>query len=504
MSRSSGRSVSLLLLSALLIPSVFTACGETEVPAETAEAALSDTVTEPVTETETLPVSNLPSADFEGRTFTLLSQDQSSVAWATVTFTVDEQDGDIINDTIFIRNSRVMEKYNFELVTEVVPSAVSVVSNVRKTNAAGESAYNAALASYCNQNSLATEGMYMDAEVIPHLELDRDIWDHALLDNVRINNTSYLLTGDLLLTDKDCVLTTIYNKALADDYDIGGSDLYNIVREGKWTFEKLTEYGKMVSEDLNGDGIYDYRDRFGLLTNLNDTSGNASVAFILACGARFCEIGKDGTPIFMPDTDKFISAMDAASNLLDPKNLINLSYSGSYPGLTARQAIVTWFNSKQALFTAVGLSAGAQYMRQCDVDFGYLPVPKYDEEQENYISHIDTRCPVLGIPVIDADPDFTGFILEALCEESGDLMHEYFETCFSAKYTRDEESYEMLMIAVNNRRYDIGLVFDFGKMITAFDKTLKRNDGTAASTVESIRPAVEESIREFMDLTKGQ
>lgn len=479
----------------LLAASVLAGCGG-GTPAETTAAAATET-----TPAETVPVSNLPDKDWEGKTFTLVSQAQDSVAWATVTFTVEEQNGDIINDEIYLCNSRVMDKYNFILENVVENNAGAVVSAIRASHAAGESEYHAALASYNAQNSLATEGLYIDAGTVPNIELERDIWDKALLDNVKINGTSYLLTGDLLLSDEDCVLTTIYNKPMAEDFGISVTDFYDTVRDGKWTFDKLKEYGKLVSADLNGDTVYDYQDRYGLLTNLNDTSGNAAVAFILACDVRFCTIGDDGKPQFMPDGDRFVTAMEAVANLLDPKNLINLSYSGSYPGLSARQAIVTWFNNKQALFTAVGLSAGAQYMRQCEVDFGYLPVPKFDEAQENYISHIDTRCSVLGIPAINDEMEFTGFVLEALCEDSEDLMTEYFETCFSAKYTQDAESYEMLRIAVENRRYDIGLVFNFGSMITAVDEAIKRNNGTFASTIESIRPSVEAAIENFVELT---
>ena len=488
-----NRSFILILLAA----SMLAGCGNTDT-----EVTKDDSTSE-TTPAVTEQASNLPDKDWGGETFTLISQAQDSVRWATVTFTVEEQNGDIINDEIYKRNSRVSEKYGFNIETVILENASEVISAIQRVSRSGEPECHAALASYNAQNTLAMDGLYMDLGKVPYIELERGIWDQALLDNVRINDTSYMLTGDLLLSDKDCVLTTIYNKALAEDFGISVSDFYDTVRNGKWTFDKLTEYGKMVSADLNGDTFYDYQDRYGLLTNLNDTSGNASVAFIIACGAQFCGINNEGVPVFMPDESKFIAAMKAAAKLLDPKNLISISYSGSFPGLTARQAIVTWFNNKQALFTAVGLSAGAQYMRDCEVDFGYLPVPKYDEAQKKYISHIDTRCPVLGIPVVNSGAEFAGFVLEALCEDSGDLMTEYFETCFSKKYVPDEESYEMLRIAVDNRRYDIGLVFDFGSMISKIDTSVKKNDGTFASTIEAMRPSVEKAIDQFVKLTEN-
>ena len=76
-------------------------------------------------------------------------------------------------------------------------------------------------------------------------------------------------------------------------------------------------------------------------------------------------------------------------------------------------------------------------------------------------------------------------------------MPEYFETCFSAKYTRDERSYEMIVLATESRRYDLGIIYDYGGIMTMLRNTAEANDENITSSMESIRPAVEQAIKDY-------
>lgn len=446
--------------------------------------------------------SNLPEKNFGGEVFTLLSQTQSTVAWSTTIFTSEEQNGDVINDEIFKRNSLCMDKYGFGIEVVEGGGADETRQTVVQSILADDPTYNAVLCGYQQQAATASEGLYADVFGVPYLEPDRDIWDEAILNDLAIGGVSYLLTGDLILTDNDCVYTMIYNKSLADDLKVDGQKFYESVRDGKWTWDMLESYCKDVTTDLNGDSTLDYNDRWAILANLNDGSGDCNNAFIIASDTRYFETTGDSLK-FLPDAEKFLDITDRISRFLSPESGYAISYSGgTYPGLTARQAIVTWFNNKQALFLAQVMSAGAQYMRDCDVDFGYLPMPKADENQASYLSHVDSRCPVLSIPIVNKNVELAGFALEALCENSDALVKSYYETCFSSKYTRDEESYEMLLLATENRRYDMGIAFNFGGVRTSVNEAIKQG-GQIASVIESIRPVVEESVKNFLDVVKG-
>jgi len=478
-----------LFTSAAILTAALVSCG--------GDSPVSETSDEDTSAAENTAASKLPEKDFGGETFTLLAQTQSTVAWSTTTFAVEEQNGDIINDEIFTRNSHCMDKWNFNIEVVEGGNAEEVRSLITQTVLTDDPAYNAVLCGYQQQAAVAVEGLYMDVYKIPHLELERNIWDDAILRDLAIDGVSYLLTGDLILTDNDCVYTMIWNKALAADLSLDGGALYDAVRSGKWTFDLFESYCKDVGADLNGDTEYDYQDRWALLATLNDGSGDCNNGFLIASDTRYFD-NSENSLTFMPNREKFVTIAERISKLLSPETGYAISYSGgTYPGLGARQAIVTWFNNKQALFLAQVMSAGAQYMRECEVDFGYLPMPKADEQQATYLTHVDSRCPVLSVPVVYKDLEFSGFVLEALCENSSELIESYYETCFSGKYTRDEESYEMLLLATDNLRYDMGIAFNFGGVKLRMNAAIQTGEGIT-SALASITPAVETAIDEYL------
>ena len=58
---------------------------------------------------------------------------------------------------------------------------------------------------------------------------------------------------------------TYFNKELAERNKIG--DIYQTVRDGKWTLDSFSEYCKGITQDINGDTQLNGDDMFGLTCN---------------------------------------------------------------------------------------------------------------------------------------------------------------------------------------------------------------------------------------------
>lgn len=56
-----------------------------------------------------------------------------------------------------------------------------------------------------------------------------------------------------------------FNKTIAEKYQI--PDIYALIREGKWTLDKLAEFAMPVTSDLNGDNIMDENDLWGFIND---------------------------------------------------------------------------------------------------------------------------------------------------------------------------------------------------------------------------------------------
>ena len=98
-----------------------------------------------------------------------------------------------------------------------------------------------------------------------------------------------------------------------------------------------------------------------------------------------------------------------------------------------------------------------------DIDYGYLPIPKYNVKQSDYRTHVNMGAPVFVIPTTNANLNNTSVVLEALCYYSYEnLMPVYYESCFSARYVPEEDSANMIKIAYNSKVYELGFIWKWG------------------------------------------
>lgn len=123
----------------------------------------------------------------------------------------------------------------------------------------------------------------------------------------------------------------------------------------------------------------------------------------------------------------------------------------------------TLFAADQGLFLMRPINCTEKLRETMESDFGILPLPKYNDEQEDYRSPV--QCyggSVISVPLNVADASRTGVILEALSAESRyTLIPAFYDIVLDEKNTRDEESKEMLDIILNTRIYDVGVFYDF-------------------------------------------
>ena len=81
----------------------------------------------------------------------------------------------------------------------------------------------------------------------------------------------------------DSVWTCLFNKTIAkNELD---EDIYQLVRDGKWTLDRMREIIEKTTHDLNGDGNMTAEDQWGLVTH-----NGASFGFLHGCDARGIDI----------------------------------------------------------------------------------------------------------------------------------------------------------------------------------------------------------------------
>jgi len=144
----------------------------------------------------------------------------------------------------------------------------------------------------------------------------------------------------------------------------------------------------------------------------------------------------------------------------------------------------------------MGQVQNAKMFRTEDVTFGILPIPKYDEAQEQYLAPVTTYgTDCISIPKIASDLERTAIIIEALsCESKYTVQPAYYEATLKGKTAKDVESTEMLDLMFANRTFDLGYMYNWGGSYSAIYNLTKTNSTSIASTLQSIQKTAESEI----------
>ncbi|MGM9624139.1 MAG: hypothetical protein ACI3XM_00395, partial [Eubacteriales bacterium] len=234
-----------------------------------------------------------------------------------------EQDGDIINDTVYNRNLAIEERLNVDLIPykgESWTNYNSEVTKIRSSITSGDNAWQIIAGWNSCIVPLAIENYFLPLNDIRYLDTSMPWWNQSSVDSLNIAGSTYFVTGDIsLLTSVGCSYVLFVNDKLASDYDIGS--LPDVVRSGNWTLEAFQETAKKVLRDIDGNGIYDDQDLYGFV---ND-SIYLGDHFYVSANIRQITLDKDLMPVFTPQ----IEAVTRLTEYLYPMFFNGTEY-GSY------------------------------------------------------------------------------------------------------------------------------------------------------------------------------
>ena len=467
------RTISALLLCAMLIGSA--ACGE---QADAASPASTTAVTEQVldanettTEAELQP--DLPDYDCNGETFTFMVRGPSFNEWESQDIYAEEQDGEPINDAVYLRNLFIQEKYNVKIAQAGVSDPGS---SGKKTVQAGDPVYDVLMANTTESSTFAQQGYVYDLHTIPYMDLDQPWYDQESIKDLSMENLLYFCTGDISIMCNDATWILMFNKKMADDFAI--TDIYKLVENGGWTCDKMIEYMEIVSADVNGDGkISPKDDRLGFATHASSIEG-------FFFGSDLHTVAKDDNdiPYIDMDTERIVETIEKANRMMCDTNIaFNLS-SNKFGMSDALKDLQPVFEDEHSLIYGEVMQCIIR-LRAMETNFGVIPFPKLNEIQDNYHHFVHTTGCMIAVPLSCGDIERAGFIIEAMSAKSKyTLRKAYIETCLQGKFMRDDESETSLNIILSTRSWDLGYIYSWGGLFTAFSSCVSKGNTDFASS----------------------
>ena len=447
-----------VLLCLLMLASSMAACGDstsTETTAETAAAA------EVETEAETdkpKAADTLTVTDFGGRDYRMVSTNQDN---RHVDIIAEELNGSTMNDLVYNRNTAVSELYNVVISAEEM--GYDSINNIAKQDAqAGDMSYELYLTNY-TANSLASGGFLYDFCTLPHVDLEQEWWDQNEKEDLTIYGKLYMAIGDISPTElltSECIL---FNKKLFDDN--GMAYPYDAALNGEWTIDMLLELADGLTTDLNGDGEIKVADDLFSVTCWSDYAQT----LFYGMGGDMSYVDNDGSVVLDIDVEQCANIYAKAYALLKGTN-------GNYE-IEQHERSFKVFEEGRAYFCGITFQKIETFLREMEDDYGVLPNPKYDVNQQNYSTCVSGAGSMVIVPKSCTDPEFVGSLLEGTAALSYDMITpDLIDVLASTKNVRDMESSEIVQLIIRNRNFDTARMHDASP--DTFTEQLLRKDST--------------------------
>jgi len=373
--------------------------------------------------------------NFGGQTLNILIRGDAGDAMYE--FYVEEENGDIINDAVYSRNRTIEERLNIEMNVLLSPgwqNYAQTLTMIRSSILAEDHAYDVIAGWSTKIALLAVEGFFANIYNIPYIELSKPWWNQKIINEITIAGNLPFVAGDANLSLLGSSYVMYFDEKLRQVYEL--PNLYEVVFDNKWTLDYMHNLIKDIYQDLNGDGIRDADDLYGMVLG----PGNDADSFLPSTNIRFISLNSEGYPVLDIDQERLSTLINKVYSLYFENNGASLAkYQGN-------DTVEGRFIRGLAFLTPGYVLSSNLFFRDID-DFGIIPYPKFDENQDKYYTFVQNGFSLLCIPLNCPDPEMVGAFLEATASENyKNLSSIYFDTAMKVKYARDETSQVMLDI----------------------------------------------------------
>ncbi len=351
---------------------------------------------------------------------------------------------------------------------------------------------------------LSIDGLLYDLNDVPHIDLSHEWWCHEFNEGVTVDGNTYFAISDIGIVSKEATLFVAFNKKMAETHHItdkyGYSSLYEMVDKNAWTQDVMFEMAKSVYQDVNQNNVCD-------LGDVNGLAGQDGAVYNLltAAGEKIISV-ENGFPKLTVYNERAINIIGKAQEYLqDPKSgFISANDYFSVSNVPVRDAIVPEFKADRLLFFMDAIM-NLDLIRDMESDFGVLPVPMYDNDQDGYSSQIgcwSTNCIVVPTFVVEEDLEVAGYLIEALSAVSNKKLNPvYYEQTLQYQISRDDDSIRMLDIIFDNRTCELAEIYHLDIYDTICGM-LKKPQGTFASEFEAVEEKTLDALDEIVNSYK--
>ncbi len=391
---------------------------------------------------------DLPDIDYGGRTFRVVANDKSN-------YFIEEEkrnQGDLMVDARFTRNQAVENRFNVNIEVVYGTGAYSEEADyVTKTVLAGNDEFDLFSGMVMSMGGLVTKKIFLNWYDVPHIDFSKPWWYESNSTDLTYNGKAPIAISHLNGSAVSGAYCLYFNKNLAASYELG--DLYSIVLDGKWTFDKFAEMVKDIYTD-DGNDERDLNDFYGMA----QANGTIINSYLWAFDNPVCVKDEEGVPQVSIKTEKINSIITDLYDFC----FNNTGVYFDHTTIDGNNKASSLFPLGKSIFVmgSIGTATSKTY-RDLEFDYGLIPLPKYDENQTSYKTMVGGHHSALAVPKTARDLEFVGTIVEALSAESWKTVTPtLYEIALKTRYLRDAESKEIMDMVIEGTQFDFGTVYD--------------------------------------------
>ncbi len=426
------------------------------------------------TETEEERTPPLAKANY-GETFTVLYPQ-----WGTYQnfFFVDETVSDNMSKAIYDRQILVEEHLGVTLKSVRIDGNTSikdVAPRIVQNAMAGDDEYQMVL-THCFEGvvPMATGEHLYDLAELPNIDLDAPYWNKNVVEGLAMNGAYYYAINDFMISEP---LAIFFNKTIATNNGI--DNLYQIVKDGEWTIDKMSEIAQSAFIDAGEGEENTYG--FSAMSNYH------FMAFMSSSGIKVIEHDENGDFKLTLNNDRMITLTEKI------QSLANAQFTNLYPYAPLLVNTDETFLDGKSLFAVVSTADAANY-GNTDTPIGILPFPKLDTSQKEY--YAQDWSGLFAIPAAITNPEMVGSVVEMLAYFSEETtMPAYYDRLLGSRYSNEPEDREMLELIFSSLVAEPALSFctnsgtPLGNLVYTLVRILK--DGSFASHYASYEQAAQ-------------
>ncbi|MBE6561143.1 MAG: hypothetical protein E7662_08445 [Ruminococcaceae bacterium] len=494
--------LSLILAALMLSASVLSACSdEPQDSPDTTAPSSGDTTTAEVTtaaETEpSIPYDYIEKKNYNGKVFTIATP-SSSTRYIPGQFMTEAETGDVIMDAAYERNLHVSEALGVTIKHLMPVDSAGFAAAIRAENQAQGDSWDLISGFTKTTAPLVVENQFIANTDLPYQEdISAKAWYSAKMnDAALIGGKQYIFFSDMTCITLSCTYGTFFNVSLGERNGI--KDLDKLALEGKWTFDKLLECVNGFSKDLDGSGTWDKNDQYGIgnYTARTSLTGSTAMTYVYGFGERTAILNDNGEPEIRLNSERMPSIIEKINDLYWVGNRCAEAGGADSAGMFAEGRLLFW--------NAIIMHA-ANYMRDMKDTYVALPMPKYDEAQEDYYTIISAASSMVeAVPVSAKDKEFSSAVFDALAYEGNlNVIPAYFEISMKLKHSADNTASQLFDVIRDGTVVDFGLLYDGTTgMFTLPAKLLGTNSNSFASEFAALKDKTLAYYKEVIDMMK--